>query len=146
MAFRADLGAARARAEHLSEELARLSAREAAGAAALARAREELALAQKEVRRLEAYAPGSASLRAAPYRTALWIGLGLAIATGVAGSWSERLGVNMSYLAVLPLAAGVGGWIGARRSKSAALTLAAIAAVLGLVTLFAFYTVIWPEL
>ena len=118
----------------------------AAEAEELAQVRDQLAAAKREVAALSVHLPGSATQRSAPYRTVIFVALGLAVATGVAGYHSETVGVSMSYLAAAVLVAGVAGWLGARRSKLLGLVLASAGALAALTALFVFYAAIWPSL
>lgn len=146
MGYRDDLDAARARASALDAKVSALEASKETDAAQLARLKAELAAARKEAEALAAYAPGSAALRAAPYRLVIALGAGLAVATAVAGSQSESLGVLMSYFAALALGAGCAGWIAARSSRLAGLIGAALGGLGALAAAFVFYVAIWPEL
>jgi hypothetical protein len=146
MGFRNDLDAAHARAAALETEVEELAASSAADAEELAEVRDQLAAAKREVAALSVHLPGSAARRAAPYRTVIFVALGLAVATAVAGYHSETVGVSMSYLAAAALGAGVAGWLGARRSKLLGLALAIGGALATLAMLFVFYAAIWPSL
>ena len=146
MGFRNDLDAAHARAAALEAEVEELAASSAAEAEELAQVRDQLAAAEREVAALSVHLPGSAAQRSAPYRTVIFVALGLAVATGVAGYHSETVGVSMSYLGAAVLGAGVAGWLGARRSKLLGLVLASAGALAVLIALFVFYAAIWPSL
>ena len=146
MGFRNDLDAAHARAAALEAEVEELAASSAAEAEELAQVRDQLAAAKREVAALSVHLPDSAAQRSAPYRTVIFVALGLAVATGVAGYHSETVGVSMSYLAAAVLVAGVAGWLGARRSKLLGLVLASAGALAALTALFVFYAAIWPSL
>jgi hypothetical protein len=146
VAFRGDLDAARARADSLAEQVDRLAQSNAASAEELAAVRKQLADAQREVRRLSALEPGSAARRRAPYRTILFVALGLIIATAVAGYHSETIGVTMSYFAAVLIGLGVGGWIGAGRSRGVGIGCALGGSFFVLVALAFFYGAIWPSL
>lgn len=146
MGFRNDLDAAHLRAAALEKQVRALAASSAADAAALARARADLAAARKEIAALSVHLPGSGALRATPYRYVLFVGLGLVLATAVAGSQSESLGVSMSYFAGAVLGAGAAGWLGARRSRPLGIVLALAGALGMLGALLFFYEAVWPSL
>lgn len=144
--YRDDLDAARARTNALDAKVAAMEAGKEADAQELARLKRDLAAARKEVAALAKHAPGSAALRSSPYRLVIALGVGLVIATGVAGYANESLGVTMSYFAAFVLGAGCMGWIGARISSAAGLVAAGIGAMGALAVAFVFYAAIWPSL
>src|SRR5690606_10583014 len=104
--YRDDLDAARARAGALKAKVAAMEAAREADAQELARVKAELAAAKKEVAALAVHVPGSAARRSLPYRLVIAFGVGLAVATGIAGSQNESVGVMLSYAAALMLGAG----------------------------------------
>jgi hypothetical protein len=146
MSYRDSLDAAMARLANLEQELAEKTASSAATEQELGRLKRELAGARREVRRLQAEIPGSAPHARRPFITALLVGLGLVVATAVAGYHSERFGVMMSYLAAAPVGFGLSGLVGARHSRNRGWLLAAVGAVLLELGLLVFYEGIWPSL
>ena len=146
MSYRDSLDAALARLANLEQELAAKTASSEATEQELARLKQELAGARSEVRRLRAELPGSGPHARRPFVTALLVGLGLVVATGVAGYHSERFGVMMSYLAAAPIGFGLAGLIGALRSRRRGWVLASCGAVILVLGLLLFYEGIWPSL
>jgi hypothetical protein len=146
MAYRDELDAARARSSALDAKVAAMESAKERDAQELARLRGELATAKKEAARLAAFAPGSAVQRSTPHRLVIALGLGLVVATAIAGYANESLGVTMSYFAAGVLGAGCGGWVGARFSRIAGVVGAGAGACQGLLLAWIFYSSIWPSL
>lgn len=142
MSYRDSLDAALARLANLEQELAAKTATDQE----LARLKQELARARGEVRRLRAELPGSGPHARRPFVTALLVGLGLVVATAVAGYHSERFGVMMSYLAAAPVGFGLSGLIGAIHSRRRGWIFAVCGAVALVLGLLLFYEGIWPSL
>lgn len=101
---------------------------------------------KKEAARLAAYAPSAAAARRGPYRLVSMASVGLVVGTAVAGYHSESVGVSMSYVAALALGVGVGGWIGAGRSRVGGLLGSFAGGLSSIVALAVFYAAIWPSL
>lgn len=146
MGYRDDLQGAMARLSSLEQELARKQASSAATERELAQLKQELAGARAEVRRLRAELPDSGPWARRPFVTALLVGLGLVVATAVAGYHSERFGVMMSYLAAAPVGFGLAGLVGAAGSRKRGWIFAACGTVLIELLLLVFYEAIWPAL
>jgi hypothetical protein len=146
MSFRDPLQAAMQRAENLQRELARVSAAEAATEQQLEQLRRALADANAEVARLRREVPGTPEHARRPFIAVLLVGLGLVVATAIAGYHSESFGITMSYAAIAPVGFGLGGWIGSRRSRRRGWIAGATGAVIALASLAVFYNGIWPSL
>ncbi|MCC6875662.1 MAG: hypothetical protein IT378_15250 [Sandaracinaceae bacterium] len=145
MSYRDTLDAAQARARSLAEEVGKLSQQSDASAQELAQVRSQLAEAEKEVSRLAALVPGSPAQKAGPYRAVLLVGVGLVVATAIAGYHSESIGVAMSCAAAPALGFGGSGWLAARLGRAPLVPAILGALALGL-ALAGFYAVVWPEL
>ncbi len=146
MAYRDDLEAAVTRAESLGKEVERLSAERATGDLELIKLRLRLSQAELEVARLRAVAPDSPQRRGAFWRGTLLVGLGLAVATAVAAYGSEQRGIEMSFVASIPIGAGLAGRNGARRSHRHGLVAAIVGGILLPALLLLFYELIWEAL
>lgn len=146
MAFRNDLQAALLLANELESELAAKTASNDANTEELRSLRSQLAQRQKEIHELEALLPESLPRRRRVFSTFFFIGLGLVVATAVAGYRSESYGVTMSHVAILPLFFGIGGWLGARKSPLAGWIAGIVSGFAALLFLVVFYQAIWPSL
>ena len=133
------------RAAALEREVQQLTTSRDADAREVQRLQQSLAAAQSEIVRLGGSAP-VAHRNTRPAKIALLVGVTLAVATAVAGAQSERFGVSMSYLAVMPFGFALGAMVAARRGTAVQVGSGVAGAVAFLVLLAVFYTAIWPSL
>lgn len=74
------------------------------------------------------------------------LGIGLAVATGVAGAMNEGVGVALAHVAAVVLGAGIAGWRGARASRGAGVIAAMAGGIAGLLLAAGFFEGVWPGL